>query len=66
MQQLTDALLAIEEERAIWSTAEKASVEAIENKSKSYIAEIALLTDAMSKVLVKSSCFNMLHFYSLE
>ncbi|KAJ0716663.1 putative plus-end-directed kinesin ATPase [Helianthus annuus] len=47
--QLTDALLAIEEERAIWSTTEKASVEAIENKAKSYSAEIALLTDAMSK-----------------
>ncbi|KAL8210011.1 hypothetical protein R6Q57_006743 [Mikania cordata] len=48
--QLADALLAIEEERAIWSTTEKASIEAIENKSKSYKAEIALLTDAMSKV----------------
>ncbi|KAM0070064.1 putative plus-end-directed kinesin ATPase [Helianthus debilis subsp. tardiflorus] len=47
--QLTDALLVIEEERAIWSTTEKASVEAIENKAKSYSAEIALLTDAMSK-----------------
>ncbi|KAD6453624.1 hypothetical protein E3N88_08329 [Mikania micrantha] len=49
--QLADALLAIEEERAIWSTTEKASIEAIENKSKSYKTEIALLTDAMSKVL---------------
>ncbi|KAJ9536971.1 hypothetical protein OSB04_029704 [Centaurea solstitialis] len=48
--QLTDALLAIEEERAIWSTTEKASIEAIENKSKLYTAEIALLTDALSKV----------------
>ncbi|KAL8238901.1 hypothetical protein R6Q59_015468 [Mikania micrantha] len=47
--QLADALLAIEEERAIWSTTEKASIEAIENKSKSYKTEIALLTDAMSK-----------------
>ncbi|KAF5774627.1 putative plus-end-directed kinesin ATPase [Helianthus annuus] len=47
--QLTDALLAIEEERAIWSTTEKASVEAIENKAKSCSTEIALLTDAMSK-----------------
>ncbi|XP_076948894.1 kinesin-like protein KIN-7O [Bidens hawaiensis] len=47
--QLTEALLAIEEERAIWSTTEKASIEAVENKSKSYKAEIDLLTDAMSK-----------------
>ncbi|KAI3703509.1 hypothetical protein L1987_73635 [Smallanthus sonchifolius] len=48
--QLTDALLAIEEEKAIWSTTEKASIEAIKDQSKSYTAEIALLTDAMSKV----------------
>ncbi|XP_023769531.2 kinesin-like protein KIN-7O isoform X1 [Lactuca sativa] len=48
--QLTDALLAIEEERAIWSTTQKASIEAIESKSKSYNAEIALLTDKMSEV----------------
>ncbi|KAI3828704.1 hypothetical protein L1987_02813 [Smallanthus sonchifolius] len=48
--QLTDALLAIEEERAIWSTTEKASIEAIKDQSKSYTAEIALLKDAMSKV----------------
>ncbi|XP_076950142.1 kinesin-like protein KIN-7O [Bidens hawaiensis] len=47
--QLTEALLAIEEERAIWSTTEKASIEAVENKSKSYKAEIDLLTDALSK-----------------
>lgn len=55
MQQLTEALLAIEEERAIWSMTEKASIEAIENKSKSYKAEIDLLTDAMSKVFAKFS-----------
>nr|GEV32322.1 kinesin-like protein KIN-7O [Tanacetum cinerariifolium] len=48
--QLTDALLAIEEERAIWSTTQKTSVEAIESKSKLYATEIALLTEAMSKV----------------
>ncbi|KAI3692015.1 hypothetical protein L6452_31820 [Arctium lappa] len=48
--QLTDALLAIEEERAIWSTTEKASIEVIESKSKLYSAEIAVLTDALSEV----------------
>lgn len=53
MQQLTDALLAIEEERAIWSTTEKASVETIEKKSNSFKAEIAVLTDTLSKVMVK-------------
>lgn len=47
--QLTDALLAIEEERAIWSTTEKASIEVIESKSKLYSAEIALLTDTLSE-----------------
>ncbi|KVH91733.1 Kinesin, motor domain-containing protein [Cynara cardunculus var. scolymus] len=48
--QLTDALLAIEEERAIWVTTEKASIEVIESKSKLYSSEIALLTDALSEV----------------
>ena len=41
MHQLIDALLAIEEERAIWSTTQKVSIEAIKNKSKSYTVEIA-------------------------
>lgn len=57
MQQLTDALLAIEEERAIWSTTQKTSVEAIESKSKLYATEIALLTEAMSKVKAKFITF---------
>ncbi|KAL4565287.1 hypothetical protein LXL04_029375 [Taraxacum kok-saghyz] len=48
--QLTDALLAIEEERAIWSNTQKASIEAIESKSKSYTAEIASLTNTISEV----------------
>lgn len=48
--QLTDALLAIEEERAIWSTTQKASIEAIESKSKSHNTEIALLTNTISEV----------------
>ncbi|KAL3533577.1 hypothetical protein ACH5RR_007098 [Cinchona calisaya] len=48
--QLTDALLLIEEEKAIWSAKEKASIEAIEVKSKSYKAEVTLLLSEMSAV----------------
>ncbi|XP_059646136.1 kinesin-like protein KIN-7O isoform X2 [Cornus florida] len=48
--QLTDALLAMEEEKAIWSAKEKASIEAIEEKAKSYNAEIMLLSKEMSQV----------------
>ncbi|GFY98129.1 P-loop containing nucleoside triphosphate hydrolases superfamily protein [Actinidia rufa] len=43
--QLTEALLAMEEEKAIWSAKEKASIEAIEEKSKSYNAELMLLSN---------------------
>lgn len=43
LQQLTDALLAMEEEKAIWFAREKATVEAINEKAKSYSAEIATL-----------------------
>ncbi|KAA8517248.1 hypothetical protein F0562_017500 [Nyssa sinensis] len=48
--QLTDALLAMEEEKAIWCAKEKASIEAIEEKVKSYNAEIALLSKGMLEV----------------
>ncbi|KAF7135026.1 hypothetical protein RHSIM_Rhsim08G0184500 [Rhododendron simsii] len=47
--QLTEALLSMEEEKAIWSAKEKASIEAIEDKSKSYNAEITLLSKEMSE-----------------
>ncbi|CAK9184034.1 unnamed protein product [Ilex paraguariensis] len=48
--QLTDALLAMEEEKAIWSAKEKASIEAIEDSTKLYNAETAFLSDGMSEV----------------
>nr|GMD43022.1 kinesin-like protein KIN-7O isoform X1 [Ipomoea batatas] len=48
--QLADALLAIEEEKAIWLAKERASVEAIEEKTNVYNAEIASLSKAMSEV----------------
>ncbi|XP_070043762.1 kinesin-like protein KIN-7I isoform X2 [Nicotiana tabacum] len=41
--QLTDALMEMEEEKAIWFAREKATVEAINEKAKSYSAEIATL-----------------------
>nr|XP_043629073.1 kinesin-like protein KIN-7O isoform X2 [Erigeron canadensis] len=48
--QLTNAIMDIEEERALWSTKEKDSIEAMERKLKVYSDEIALLTDSMSKL----------------
>nr|XP_016451242.1 PREDICTED: myosin heavy chain, striated muscle-like [Nicotiana tabacum] len=48
--QLTDALLAMEEEKAIWFAREKATVEAINEKAKSYSAEIATLSQKMTEV----------------
>ncbi|CAL5369966.1 unnamed protein product [Camellia sinensis] len=41
--QLTEALLAMEEEKAIWSAKEKASIEAIEEKGRLYNAETMFL-----------------------
>ncbi|KAL6272660.1 hypothetical protein ACE6H2_023352 [Prunus campanulata] len=48
--QLTDSLLEMEEERAIWSAKEKASIEAIAEKSKAYNMEITSLSREMSEV----------------
>ncbi|KAH9680268.1 kinesin-like protein KIN-7O [Citrus sinensis] len=48
--QLTDSLLEMEEEKAIWSAKEKASIEAIEEKAKLYNAECASLLKGMLKV----------------
>ncbi|XP_050386560.1 kinesin-like protein KIN-7O isoform X2 [Argentina anserina] len=47
---LTDSLLEMEEERVIWSSKEKVSLEAIENKSKLYKMEIASNSKEMSEV----------------
>lgn len=53
MQQLTETLLAMEEEKAIWFAKEKASIEAIEEKSRLHNAEIDLLSKEMSEVTLK-------------
>lgn len=50
LQKLTDALLEMEEERAIWSAKEKASIEAIEHKAKLYDREIASFSRETSEV----------------
>ncbi|GFP80821.1 kinesin-related protein 4 [Phtheirospermum japonicum] len=49
--QFTEALLAMEEEKAIWSSKEKASVEFIGEKEKLFTAEIASLSQKLSEVL---------------
>ncbi|CAI9099661.1 OLC1v1036517C1 [Oldenlandia corymbosa var. corymbosa] len=48
--QLTDALLLMEEEKAIWYSKEKASIKAIEDKSKLHNAEAASLVQQISVV----------------
>lgn len=53
LQQLTDSLLEMEEEKAIWSAKEKASIGAIEEKTKIYGAEIMALSKEISEVTVK-------------
>lgn len=53
LQQLTEALLTTEEEKAIWSSKEKASMEVIGEKEKQYTAEIATLSKNLSEVIYK-------------
>ncbi|XP_052176395.1 kinesin-like protein KIN-7O isoform X2 [Diospyros lotus] len=48
--QLTEALMAMEEEKVIWSAKEKASIKAIEEKSNSHHAEIMSLSKQLSEV----------------
>lgn len=48
--QLTDALLLLEEEKAIWFAKEKASVEAIEEKATSYNTEVTIFLKEISEV----------------
>ncbi|KAK9664426.1 hypothetical protein RND81_14G041000 [Saponaria officinalis] len=48
--QLTNALLEMEEERAVWSAKEKASVEAIKDKANIYNDEITALSSELLKV----------------
>ncbi|XP_050228609.1 kinesin-like protein KIN-7O isoform X2 [Mercurialis annua] len=55
--QLTDSLLEMEEEKAIWSAKEKVSIEAIEEKAKLYDMEIISLSNELSEVKSKlESC----------
>ncbi|KAK4485521.1 hypothetical protein RD792_008163 [Penstemon davidsonii] len=49
LMQLTEALLSMEEEKAIWSSKEKASVEVIEGKEKLHTTELALLSKELSE-----------------
>jgi centromeric protein E len=42
--------LEIEEERAIWSAKEKASIEAIQENTKLYDVEIMMLSKGMTEV----------------
>ncbi|XP_041024589.1 kinesin-like protein KIN-7O isoform X2 [Juglans microcarpa x Juglans regia] len=48
--QLSDSLLEMEEERAIWSTKERVSVRAIEEQGKLYDVEIMKLSRGMTEV----------------
>ncbi|KAH6779630.1 P-loop containing nucleoside triphosphate hydrolases superfamily protein [Perilla frutescens var. hirtella] len=48
--QLSEALLTMEEDRAIWLSKEEASMEASEEKEKLYAAEIASVSEKLSEV----------------
>lgn len=50
LQQLTDSLLEMEEEKAIWSAKEQASIKAIEKNTKLSNAEITSLSTELSEV----------------
>ncbi|XP_052477680.1 uncharacterized protein LOC105781544 isoform X2 [Gossypium raimondii] len=52
LQQLTNSLLEIEEEKAIQCAREKASIEAIEEKRKLYNSQITSLSEKLSEVRV--------------
>ena len=59
-QQLTNALLDLEEERAVWFAKEKASVEAIKEKANAYNDEVGLLSSELSKVkFILKICFKL-------
>ncbi|XP_057983300.1 kinesin-like protein KIN-7O isoform X2 [Malania oleifera] len=54
--QLTDALLQMEEEKTIWSAKEKASVEAIAEKAKSFNTEMSLSKELLELREELESC----------
>ncbi|KAL0339752.1 UNVERIFIED_CONTAM: Kinesin-like protein KIN-7O [Sesamum radiatum] len=62
--QLTEALLTMEEEKAIWLSKEKASVEFIGEKEKLYAAEIASLSEKLSEVLSAHEPFSCGHVHT--
>ncbi|XP_057785128.1 kinesin-like protein KIN-7O isoform X2 [Salvia miltiorrhiza] len=47
--QLTEALLSMEEDKAIWLSKEKASMESIEEREKLYTAEIASVSEKLTE-----------------
>lgn len=51
--QLTDALLTMEEEKAVWSSKEKASLQLIAEKENFYKAEVALLSEELAEARVQ-------------
>jgi centromeric protein E len=52
LQQLTDALLEIEEERAIWSAKEKDALLAIEEQARSNNEHVTSLSTELSEVRI--------------
>jgi centromeric protein E len=52
LQQLTDALLEIEEERAIWSAKEKDALLAIEEQARSNNEHVTSLSAELSEVRI--------------
>lgn len=50
LQQLTDSLLEMEEEKAIWSAKEKAAVQAIDEKARSNNVQIMSLSKELLEV----------------
>lgn len=62
LQQLTEALLTMEEDKAISLSKERASIEAIGQKEKLYTAEIALISEKLLEVTDSIRC--VISFYN--
>jgi len=57
VQHLANSLLEMEEEKAIWSSKEKALTEAVEEKIRLYNIQIESLSKEMSEVCSKQGAF---------
>lgn len=57
VQHLANSLLEMEEEKAIWSSKEKALTEAVEEKIRLYSIQIESLSKEMSEVCSKQGTF---------